>query len=210
MNKARGQRIGRWAAAVTVSVLVNGLMLAGLAFRPSTPPPPSQPSIEILLLRPDRPRPPPDQQTPRPAQPLRPRPFAPVPAPIAPFRIPAPAPTRPANEEDAGEADEEDKGRGGLALGCLGLNLDSMTPSQRRACERERIGYAQYFGAPNAADGPNIPADKRAAYDAAAAARAARNAPVYPAGNSSTIGCPEGNMTGCTDEILVPLIGKKF
>lgn len=134
-------RLGRWAVAITASLLINGLFLAGLAWRDAEPRYAEPPTVEITLLRPEPDRPPlppqPAQPAPASRQPQGRAPAAATPllagstaAEIGPSlpAAPAPAPT------DAGPGPTAVRP---LNVGCLGRSLEAMTAEERARCQRQ-------------------------------------------------------------------------
>lgn len=95
-----------------------------------------------------------------------------------------------------------------LNLGCLGRSYELMTPQERRDCENQ---VARTSGIPGRGDtgGPPL-TEVQAGFQADGLRKDARNRPVYPSGNRSSIGCPEGTRTACVDGIMNEVFGIRF
>lgn len=133
-------RLGRWTIAIGFSLAINGLLLAGLAWREADRRYAAFPTLEITLLRPPRDRLPPTTEP-------TPRDLAPSPAPRSPA-VAAPVSTvqaatgaGPSTPVTAGPAPAvagaDPAPPRALNLGCLGRSQASMTPEERARCQRQ-------------------------------------------------------------------------
>lgn len=206
-----GEKRRRWmiAGAVSAAAHVALFLILNRPARFETPPPP--PPIEITLERRAPPEPPPDQATqlaPRravsrsfqrpaeapPAQ-VQPSPFA------AGGGTGAPAAGAPA----AGAAPSNGPvwGKGPLTLDCIERGPGPRTSYGREACEPRRFATPGGDGAPG-----RDPVD--GAWAAAAAAKEARRRPLPPE-QPNRNACANANLgLGCTEDMLIPLVKRKF
>lgn len=215
-RKARRARLKRLTAATALAASLEAGLIGFLVFSGDYTPPPAPQVVVLQLPRPTAPDlelPPLETSEPRPAArtDIQPRPVETPPPVIPPAPLP-PAPPQPTPDNGSPVAAEiavPDRG-GDLILGCSGLDWDSLTPSQRERCEQEWARIPDIFDRGGYSPDSTIAPDRLAEFEREAAAKAARNAPVYPAGNRGTIGCPEGTMTACADGMMIEMIGKSF
>lgn len=207
---AAGRRSQRtaWGYGLFGAVLVNLLLLAGLAFeRPQAQWRDHDDTTPVTLhLTPDRFAPPriaPAAASARPAASVRP---APAPrsaiAPAAPTTAAAPAPSQTAGAgQGPPSSSEGTDGRVASALrglvGCSQSGLLNLTPEERAACEQTRTRQA------DAAKGhvDPLPLQKRVYYDAVQQAYAATHDPRTPApvtaGDQTWYSTAHGPGVGC-------------
>lgn len=205
MTGRRAEKRQRTAVAVSLSVAGHAAIVALIAFdldrksvAPAVPP-----TVEVSLaplkrpIEQDKPRALPDLTSPlarRPAVAVTPLPPAlagPVQAPVAPLAGPAPVPV--------------DESPAALRTGCVGRR--GLDTKARVDCKLEVWTFLD-GKPPKEIPGDAIPDDKQEGYDTVARQQARGRRMVYPGGNSSTIGCPHGNLgAGCLDEMLIPLTG---
>jgi hypothetical protein len=210
---AAGRRSQRtaWASGLAGALLVNLLLLAGLAFeRPQTQWRDHDDTLSVTLrLAPERLAPPPPRAMPqaRQARPLASVSAQPAPRPaVAPTAAPAnaaPASRQPAGAGQGPPSSGEGAADGRVAsalrglVGCSQAGLLNLTPEERAACDQTRTRQA------DAAKGKvdPLPLQKRVYYDAVQQAYADMHDPRTPvpvkAGDQTWYSKAHGPGVGC-------------
>lgn len=220
---AARQRARRWrlrALAVVLGLTIEALLVGLMFFSQRAPPPAADTSLAVIITTLPRLRdePPPEQPEPPPRDEREEeREDDPRPARIPPLNtLPTQAQSPPGLASGATGNDGEARAAGSessgvprrLNLGCLGRSYEFMTPQERRDCENQA---ARTSGIPGKGEAEFIPpTGTQAGYEADGRRRDARNQPVYPSGNRTSIGCPEGNMTACVDGMMNEIWERRF
>lgn len=219
-GRSRAPRRSHWSLAIALSLAAHlGVFLAVVTSVEHQLPRIEDEAMVVTLDRPYVPPPPPPPEPPKPqpvARTPQPRPEtkmavrpvdSPQPTTVAPVPLPAGAAgtgQAPASRAPGGQM-AGPPAPGGAKFNCLGRYLEKLDNKQRLECERQVYAFIdRKTGQPLP---PAIDPAKQAAYDATAARKAYRRAPISRLGNDTATDCPNSNNgLGCTP-ITIPMTG---